>query len=166
MFHVFCAFSGVKIEQGKTGRLESSLRECRESQSSSLGALDVPRSLRMAGFWMQQVRFLVRAVGPDFRQNCTSQPDFGNNSGNFGGNFELPEARAGVELGLRRSQEVRRSPELQRWPESSGRGLDNDFLIEAFSCHVWSFSVLLGRLLLAPGASSCAQGGPWRSGEG
>ena len=42
-----------------------------------------------------------------------------------------------------------RAPE--RWPESSGRGLDDDFLIEAFSCQVWSFSVLLGRLQVAPG---------------
>ena len=41
-----------------------------------------------------------------------------------------------------------RAPE--RWPESSGRGLDDDFLIEAFSCQVSSFSVLLGRLQLAP----------------
>ena len=32
------------------------------------------------------------------------------------------------------------------WPESSGRSLDNDFPIEGFSCQVWSFSVLLGRL--------------------
>jgi hypothetical protein len=37
------------------------------------------------------------------------------------------------------------------WPESSGRGLDDDFLIEAFSCQVWSFSVFLGRLQVAPG---------------
>ena len=43
-----------------------------------------------------------------------------------------------------------RAPE--RWPESSGRGLDDDFLIEAFSCQVWSFSVFLGRLRVAPGA--------------
>ena len=42
-----------------------------------------------------------------------------------------------------------RAPE--RWPESSGRGLDDDFLIEAFSCQVWSFSVLLGRFQVAPG---------------
>ena len=32
-----------------------------------------------------------------------------------------------------------RAPE--RWPESSRRGLDDDFLIKAFSCQVWSFSV-------------------------
>ena len=41
-----------------------------------------------------------------------------------------------------------RAPE--QWPESSGRGLDDDFLIEAFSCQVWSFSVLLGRLQVDP----------------
>ena len=41
-----------------------------------------------------------------------------------------------------------RAPE--RWPESSGRGLDDDFLIEAFSCQVWSFSVLRGRVQMAP----------------
>ena len=39
----------------------------------------------------------------------------------------------------------------ERWPESSGRGLDDDFLIEAFSCQVWLFSVLLGRLQVVPG---------------
>ena len=39
----------------------------------------------------------------------------------------------------------------ERWPESSGRGLDDDFQVEAFFCHVWSFSVLLGRLQVAPG---------------
>ena len=42
-----------------------------------------------------------------------------------------------------------RAPEW--WPESSGRGLDDDFLIEAFSCQVWSFSVLQGRLQVSPG---------------
>ena len=41
-----------------------------------------------------------------------------------------------------------RAPE--RWPESSRRGLDDDFLIEAFSCQVWSFSVLRGRVQMAP----------------
>ena len=42
-----------------------------------------------------------------------------------------------------------RTPE--RWPESCGRDLDDDFLIEAFSCQVWLFSVLLGRLQVVPG---------------
>ena len=31
----------------------------------------------------------------------------------------------------------------ERWPESSGRGLEDEFQVEAFSCQVWSFSVLL-----------------------
>jgi len=31
-----------------------------------------------------------------------------------------------------------RTPE--QWPESSGRGIGNDFLIETFFCHGWSFS--------------------------
>jgi hypothetical protein len=30
-----------------------------------------------------------------------------------------------------------------RWPESSGRSLDADIQVEAFSCQVWSFSVFL-----------------------
>ena len=43
-----------------------------------------------------------------------------------------------------------RDPE--RWPESSGRGLDDDFQVEAFSCQVWSFSVpLWARAGLAEG---------------
>ncbi len=42
-----------------------------------------------------------------------------------------------------------RAPEW--WPESSGRRLDDDFLIEAFTCQVWSFSVLLGRVQVIPG---------------
>ena len=42
-----------------------------------------------------------------------------------------------------------RAPE--RWPERSGRGVDDDFQVEAFSCQVWLFSVLLGRLQVAPG---------------
>ena len=29
----------------------------------------------------------------------------------------------------------------ERWPESSGKGLDDDFQVEAFVCQVWSFSV-------------------------
>ena len=49
----------------------------------------------------------------------------------------------------------------ERWPESSGRGLDEDLLIEAFFCQVWLFSVLLGRLQV----SSCVRGSPRSSGE-
>ena len=59
-------------------------------------------------------------------------------------------APGGVELRPRRSQEGKpRAPE--RW-QSPGRRLDDDFLIEAFSCQVWSFSVLLGRVQVVPGA--------------
>ena len=47
------------------------------------------------------------------------------------------------------AKEKPRAPE--RWPEGSGRGLDDDFLIQAFSCQVWSFSVLLGRLQVVAG---------------
>ena len=39
----------------------------------------------------------------------------------------------------------------QRWPEGSGRGLDDYFLLEALSCQVLSFSVLLGRVQVVPG---------------
>jgi hypothetical protein len=53
-----------------------------------------------------------------------------------------------------RGQGKARPPE--RWRESSGRGLDDDFLIEAFSCQVWSFSVLLGRLQVVPGGCRAA----------
>ena len=44
----------------------------------------------------------------------------------------------------------------ERWPESSGRGLDDDFLIKAFSCQVWSFAVLLGHLQVVPGGCRAA----------
>ena len=37
-----------------------------------------------------------------------------------------------------------RAPE--RWPESSGRSLDDDFQVEAFFCQFPLFSVLRGRL--------------------
>ena len=64
----------------------------------------------------------------------------------------LQVAPGGVELRPKEDlgdQGKPRAPE--RWPESSGRGLDNDFLIEAFSCQVWLFSLLLERLQVAPG---------------
>ena len=38
----------------------------------------------------------------------------------------------------------------------------DDFLLEAFFCQVWSFSVLLGRLWVAPGGVDLR---PWRSQE-
>ena len=37
----------------------------------------------------------------------------------------------------------------ERWPESSGSGLGDEFLLEAFPCQVWSFSVLLGCVQVA-----------------
>ena len=46
-----------------------------------------------------------------------------------------------------------RAPE--RWPESFGRCLDDDFPIQAFSCQVWSLSVLLER----PGRPGRCQAG-------
>ena len=35
----------------------------------------------------------------------------------------------------------------ERWSASSGRGLEDEFQVEAFSYQVWSFSVLLWREL-------------------
>jgi hypothetical protein len=37
-------------------------------------------------------------------------------------------------------QRKARAPE--RWPGSSGNGLDDQFKVEGFSCEVWSFSCL------------------------
>ena len=85
--------------------------------------------------------------------------------------FSLPLwARAGLaEGGLARSRAVPRgagkprAPE--RWPESSGRSLDDDFLVEAFSCQVWLFSVLPGVSWWLQEVSSCVKGGLRRVGE-
>jgi hypothetical protein len=57
----------------------------------------------------------------------------------------------GVEVRPRRSLEVRGSPELQNGAPRALKELLDDFLLEAFSCQVWSFSVLLGRLKVSPG---------------
>ena len=70
-----------------------------------------------------------------------------------------------VQLGSRRSQEVRGSPELQNGGLRALEEAWDDFLLEAFFCQVWSSSVLLGHLRVAPGASSCVPGVPRRSGE-
>ena len=43
-----------------------------------------------------------------------------------------------------------RSRAPERWPEIFGRGLDDDLSIETLFCQLWLFSVLLGRLLVAP----------------
>ena len=57
----------------------------------------------------------------------------------------------GVELRPRSSLEVRGSPELQNGRLRALEEAWDDFLLEAFFCQVWSFSVLLGRLQVAPG---------------
>ena len=49
-----------------------------------------------------------------------------------------------------RSLEVRGSPELQNGGLRALEEAWDDFLLEAFSCQVCSFSVLLGRLKLVP----------------
>ena len=49
------------------------------------------------------------------------------------------------------SQEVRGSQELQNGGLRVLEEAWDDFLLEAFSCQVWSFSVLLGRLQVVPG---------------
>ena len=56
----------------------------------------------------------------------------------------------GEELHPRRSLEIRGSLRLQN---GSVRALEeawNNFLLEAYSCQVWSFSVLLGRVQVTP----------------
>ena len=58
----------------------------------------------------------------------------------------------GVELRPRRSLEVRGSPELQNGGLRALEEVWDDFLLEAFSCQVWSFSVCLGRVLAVAGS--------------
>jgi hypothetical protein len=50
-----------------------------------------------------------------------------------------------------------------RWPDSSGRGLENDFPIEAFFCARFQLFWAVSRWLQE--VSSCVQGGLTRSGE-
>ena len=47
--------------------------------------------------------------------------------------------------------EVRGSPDLQNGGQRALEEAWGDFLIEAFSCQVWSFSVFLKRVQVAPG---------------
>ena len=54
------------------------------------------------------------------------------------------------------------SPELQNGGLRALEEAWDDFLLEAFFCQVWSFSVLLGRLWVAPGGVELR---PWRSQE-
>ena len=66
----------------------------------------------------------------------------------------------GLQLRPRRSLEVRRSPELQNGGLRALEEAWDDFLLEAFSCQVCSFSVLLGRFKLVPEGVELR---PWRS---
>ena len=59
-----------------------------------------------------------------------------------------------------RSQELRGSLELQNGGLRDPEEAWDDFLLEAFSCQVWSFSVCLGRVLVT--AADVKQR-PWRS---
>ena len=56
----------------------------------------------------------------------------------------------GVELRPWRCLEVMGSPEVQNGGLTALEEVWDDFLLEAFSCQVCSFSVLLGRLKLVP----------------
>ena len=71
-----------------------------------------------------------------------------------------------VELRPRRSLEVRGSPELQNGGLRALEEASEDFLIEASSCQVWSFSVLLGRLQVAHGWSLRLEAESWRLAAG
>ena len=72
----------------------------------------------------------------------------------------LHVAPGAVKLRPRRSQEVRGSPELQNGGLRALEEAWDDFLLEAFSCQVCLFSVLLGRLTLVPEGVELR---PWRS---
>ena len=74
----------------------------------------------------------------------------------------LQVAPGGVKLLPRGSQEVGGSPEFQNGGLRALEEAWDEFLIEAFSCQVWSFSVLLGRL---QEVSRGLPGGLRRSGE-
>ena len=65
--------------------------------------------------------------------------------------FRVQVAGGGVQLRPRRSQEVKGSLELQNGGLRALEEAWEDFLLEAFSCQVWTFSVLLRRLQVAPG---------------
>ena len=69
-------------------------------------------------------------------------------------------APGGVKLCPRRSQEVKGSPELQNGGLRALEEAWDDFLLEAFSCQVCSFFVVLGRLKLVPEGVELR---PWRS---
>ena len=94
----------------------------------------------MAGFWMLQV-----------------------NLGDFGGDIELPEAQGSVQLGPRRSQEVRGGPELQN---NGLRAPRERFLSELHvAARVGSNSDRFGGSLEVPEAQGGVQLGRWKSYE-
>ena len=68
------------------------------------------------------------------------------------GRLQVPPG--GVEVRPRRSQEVKGSPEFQNGGLRALEEAWDDFLLKAFSCQVWLFSVFLGRLQVAPGGNS------------
>ena len=82
--------------------------------------------------------------------------DFGD-FGDFGHLVLL--CPGGSELRPWRSQEVKGSPELQNGGLRALEEAWDDFLLEAFSCQVCSFSVVLGRLKLVPEGVELR---PWR----
>ena len=86
--------------------LEALRIACDSSHSGALLVPGLPSGRRV-------FRFLVRAGGSDFRQNCTSQPILEINWVTLEVDFEIPEVQGGVALEPRRSREVRGSPELK-----------------------------------------------------
>ena len=92
----------------------------------------------MAGFWTHQVEF-----------------------GRF---LRLWVAPGGVDLRSWNSQEVRGSPELQNGGLKALEESWDDFLLEAFFCQVWSFSVFLGRLWVLEAGGCRLEAGGWRLG--
>ena len=83
--------------------------------------------------------------------------DFGD-FGDFGHLVVL--CPGGSELRPWRPQEVKGRPELQNGGLRALEEAWDDFLLEAFSCPVCSFSVVLGRLKLVPAGVELR---PWRS---
>ena len=71
-----------------------------------------------------------------------------------------------LRLRPRRSLEARGSPELQNGGLRPLEEAWDDFLLEAFSCQVWSFSVLLGRLQVAHGWRLRQEAESWRLAAG
>ena len=69
------------------------------------------------------------------------------------------------ELRPSRSFQVSGSPRPQNGSLSALEEAWNEFLLEEFSCQVWSFSVLLGLVQVAPGGHELRPWWLWRLGE-